>query len=117
MRFVAPRLILLCSIVTVTACSADSIADAGPDTPVVSVTLTVTPTTVAVGQTAQGSVRLTSAYGAILTGRTISWYSSDSLVASVTQAGLITGRRVGATSIFATVEGRQDVRSFSVTGS
>lgn len=48
------------------------------------------------------TVQLTSGYYGTLTGDTVTWASSDSTVAAVSDSGLVTGLKVGTTTITAT---------------
>ncbi|MGQ0712155.1 MAG: Ig-like domain-containing protein [Gemmatimonadaceae bacterium] len=50
-----------------------------------------------------------------LLGRSISWTSRDTAIATVSASGLATGRVLGATHIVATAEGRSDSVAFTVT--
>ncbi len=70
--------------------------------PVASVALTLTDSSLNVGQTAQGAVVLRDAAGNILTGRPITWTSSAPLVATVNASGLVTAVNGGAANITAT---------------
>ena len=51
----------------------------------------------------------------MLTGRTVTWTSSDTTKARVSTAGVITGVRVGAATITASSEGRAATASVTVT--
>jgi uncharacterized protein YjdB len=53
--------------------------------------------------------------GNMLTGRTVTWTSSDTTKVRVSTAGVITGVRVGAATITATSEGRAATASVTVT--
>jgi alpha-tubulin suppressor-like RCC1 family protein len=54
------------------------------------------------------TVTLTSYEGDTVTGRTVRWTSSDTLVVSVNTNGVLTGRSQGTSTIRAAVEGRRD---------
>jgi hypothetical protein len=73
--------------------------------PVSSVTVTANSSTISVGQTTQAQATARDASGNILSGRTVTWRSSDPSVASVTSSGLVTAIAAGVTSIIATVDG------------
>ena len=73
--------------------------------PVTSVSLSPSTAALSVGQTAQLSATLRDASGNTLTGRTITWSSSNTAVATVTQAGAVTGVASGSATITATSEG------------
>jgi uncharacterized protein YjdB len=70
--------------------------------PVASISLTLTDSSLNVGQTAQGAVVLRDATGTILTGRPVTWSSSAPLVATVNASGLVTAVNGGAANIIAT---------------
>ena len=78
--------------------------------------VTVTPAAVSVGagKTTTLSARVTDAAGNILTGRTITWSSADTRVATVTQSGVVTGVRKGPVVITATCEGKLGTSTVTV---
>ena len=80
-------------------------------------TVTVSPalSTVAVGATAQLTVTLADVNGAALTGRTITYTSSNASVATVSTSGLVTGVATGTTVITATSEGKIGTATVNVT--
>src|SRR5205809_159788 len=87
-------------------------------TPPVSVaTVDVTPATVNV--TVGGTVQLVAtprdANGTPLSGRSVSWTSSNAGVASVTGSGLVTGVGAGSATITATSEGKNGTSAITVT--
>lgn len=84
------------------ACATDS---SGPPTPVETVEIPV-PAPFAVGTAIQLQVTLRDANGAVLTGRTVTWSSTDSAVVTVSAAGLVSGVTLGSATITATSEGR-----------
>jgi uncharacterized protein YjdB len=89
-------------------------------TPVPVASVTVTPATgsVAVGSTLQLSATPRDANGNPLTGRTITWQSSNSAIASVNGSGLVTGVAAGGpVTITATSEGRSGTAAVTVTAS
>ncbi len=83
--------------------------------PVASVTLNPTSTTVLVGQTAQLSATTTDSVGNVLSGRTVTWVSSNASVAAVSAVGLVTGVGLGSATITATSEGQSNTASVTVT--
>jgi uncharacterized protein YjdB len=91
-----------------------SIAGSAPPAPVASVTLTPATANVDVGQTAQLAATLRDANGNILTGRTVTWTSSNTTVATVSGSGLVTGKAAGSATITATSEGRSGTASITV---
>jgi triacylglycerol lipase len=85
-----------------------------PPAAVATITLDVTSLTLYSGLTRQVSATIKEAAGNVLTGRTISWSSSSSPVASVTSTGSITSGAFGSATITATVEGKSATVSVSV---
>lgn len=81
--------------------------------PVASVTVTPGSATVAVNATTQLSVVTRDAAGATLTGRTVTWSTSASGIATVVN-GLVTGRGAGQATITATSEGRTGSATITV---
>jgi uncharacterized protein YjdB len=83
--------------------------------PVDSVEVSPASASVQVGGTRQLIATLRDANGNVLTGRAVSWSSSDGAVATVSQAGLVTGGAVGGPiTITATSEGRSGTASVTV---
>ena len=80
-------------------------------------TVTVTPTTAGVvaGQTVQLTATPRDAGGTPLGGRTVTWASSNTAVATVSATGLVTGVAPGSTVITATSESASGVAAVSVT--
>jgi hypothetical protein len=72
--------------------------------PVASVTLSPEMASLIVGESVQLMATLRSAAGAELTGRSVTWMSSDSSIASVSASGFVRSLGVGAVTIRATVE-------------
>jgi uncharacterized protein YjdB len=58
---------------------------------------------------------LKDASGNVLTGRTITWKSSDTTVARVSSSGVVTALNLGATAITATSEGKSASAAITVT--
>ncbi|WP_082821102.1 Ig-like domain-containing protein [Gemmatimonas phototrophica] len=82
--------------------------------PVDSVEATLADSTIAVGQTVQAAAITRAAGGAVLTGRTITWVSSNTSVATVNSSGLVTALDVGTVTITATSEGKSDEVTLAV---
>jgi uncharacterized protein YjdB len=74
--------------------------------PVATVTASTLGDSVLVGGTLQATATLRDAGSNVLTGRSVTWASSDPTRATVSAAGLITGVAVGTTNITATSEGQ-----------
>lgn len=82
--------------------------------PVASVAISPARDTVPVGGTTQLTVTLRDAAGNVLTGRDVSWSSSDAGVATVSGSGVVSGVAAGAASIAAVSEGRSATASITV---
>jgi len=83
--------------------------------PVSTVTVTPSPSSAVIGGTTQLTATPKDALGNALTGRTITWGSSNSAVATVSQTGLVTGVTVGSATITATSETKSGTSTVSVT--
>lgn len=83
--------------------------------PVASVTVSPTAPTIMVGATTQLSASTLDASGNALTGRAVTWTSSNTAIASVSSTGLVTGLTVGGpVTITATSEGKSGSASVTV---
>ena len=103
---------------TAAACSGGN-SDAGSTTgpppppppvasaPVASVTVQPAPATVLIGATLQLWATTKDAAGNVLSGRTVTWTSSDTTVARVSAGGLVTGVAAGPATITTASEGNQ----------
>jgi uncharacterized protein YjdB len=80
-------------------------------------TVTVSPATASVqaGSTVQLTATTRDGSGNVLTGRVVSWTSSNGAVATVSGSGLVTGVAAGSATITATSEGRSGTSSITVT--
>jgi uncharacterized protein YjdB len=83
--------------------------------PVATVTVAPASASVASGSTAQFTATLKDANGNVLTGRTVTWASSNTGVATVSSSGLSTALLVGTATITATSEGKSGSGTISVT--
>src|SRR5207249_1403049 len=83
--------------------------------PVASVTVSPTAANMYVGGTVQLTAILKDAAGSMLSGRVISWTSSNVAIATVSAAGLVTGGAVGAVTITATSEGQSGTAAVTVS--
>ena len=83
--------------------------------PVATVTVSPASASVAVAQTVQLTAVLKDANGNTLTGRTVTWTSSNTAVATVSSSGLVTGVAVGSATITATSEGKTGQGTVTVT--
>src|SRR5207244_167565 len=87
---------------------------AGP-LPVASVTVSPASASVPVGQAVQLTATPKDASGNPLTGRTVTWASSNTSVGTVNASGLVTGVVAGSTTITATAEGKSGTSVVTVT--
>jgi uncharacterized protein YjdB len=83
--------------------------------PVASVTVSPSSASVTVGGTTQLTATLRDASGTVLTGRSISWASSNATVATVNGTGLVSGATAGTATITATSEGKTGSATVTVT--
>jgi uncharacterized protein YjdB len=83
--------------------------------PVASVTVSPAANSLVIGQTAQMSASTKDSAGNVLTGRTITWASSSTTVATVSASGLVTAKAAGSATITATSEGKSGTASVTVT--
>jgi uncharacterized protein YjdB len=90
-------------VVTITATSEGVSGTATIIVGISSVTITPTPTSVAVGQTRQLTAVARDALGAIVSGVTFTWASSNTATATVSASGLVTGRAAGTVNISASI--------------
>jgi trimeric autotransporter adhesin len=74
--------------------------------PVATVTVVLNASSISVGQNTQGNVTLADAGGNVLTARPIVYSSSNTAVATVSQAGLVSGIAAGSATISAVSEGK-----------
>ncbi len=99
------------------ACSSGGGAATGPTqtTPVSSVSVTPGSQSILAGATSQFTATTKSASGAVLTGRTVTWASSDVAVATVSPTGLVTGVAPGGpVTITARSEGIDGAASVTI---
>src|SRR5207249_4539476 len=103
--------------VTITATSegqAGTAAVTVSTVPVASVVVNPATATVVVGATTQLSAVTKDAAGSVLSGRVISWTSSNTAIATVSAAGLVMGVAAGSATITATSEGKSGTASVTV---
>lgn len=96
---------------------ADTAAITVTAVPVASVVVTPSSSSVQVGATLQLSAVEKDATGHTLTGRTVTWNSSSSAVATVSSSGLVTAAATGSAKISATSEGKSGSAAITVTAS
>ena len=88
---------------------------APPPAPVATVEVSPSSVSVVVGATAQITATTKDANGNTLTGRLVTWASTNPAVASVSSSGLITGVAAGSATVTATSEGISGTVSVTVT--
>lgn len=112
---------LLPGTTTITATSEGKSASASltvvalPPTPVATVTVSLNPSSLIVGGTAQATAVTRSSTGTTLTGRVVSWASSNTAVATVSSSGEVTAVSAGSATITATSEGKSGSAGITVT--
>lgn len=85
-----------------------------PPAPVASVTVSPGSQTLTTGATAQLTATTRDAQQNVLTGRTVTWTSSNQGVATVSQTGVVTAVSAGSATITATSEGRSGSATVTV---
>jgi len=85
--------------------------------PVASVTVSPATASIQVGQTVQLTATPKDANGNPLTGRTITWATSNAAVATINASGLVTGVVAGSATVIAASEGKSGTAAIVVTAS
>ncbi|MEO6778441.1 MAG: Ig-like domain-containing protein, partial [Gemmatimonadaceae bacterium] len=83
--------------------------------PVASVTVTPGSAALTVGQSAALSAAATDANGNVLSGRSVTWSSANSSVATVSGLGMVSATGAGSTTVTATSEGKSGIAQVVVT--
>jgi uncharacterized protein YjdB len=99
---------------TLTVGTATAPAPAPAPAPVATVTVTPTASSIYQGQGVQLQAALRDANGNVLTGRAVTWTSSNAGVASVSSTGYVTAGATGSAVITATSEGKSGTASVTV---
>src|SRR6266581_1540670 len=86
-----------------------------PGSPVASGSVAPPSATVPMGQKVQLTATPKDANGTALTGRTVTWSSSNTAVANVDGSGIVTAAAAGSATITATSEGQSGTSSITVT--
>jgi uncharacterized protein YjdB len=94
---------------------ADTVGISVVAVPVGSVTVQPATATLAVGQGATLTATVKDANGSVVTDRAVSWTTSNAVVASVTQAGVVKALSAGTAIIAATSDGRTGSATITVT--
>jgi len=82
---------------------------------VATVNVTLAASTLLVGQTTQATVVTRDAANNVITGRTITYKSTNTQIASVSSGGLVTALSPGSTTITATADGKSGSAQFTVS--
>lgn len=82
--------------------------------PVATVTVGLASSAITVGSTTTATAATFDANGNVLTGRSVTWSSSNTAVATVNSTGTVTGVAAGTANIIATSEGRTGQASIAV---
>jgi len=83
--------------------------------PIASISVSLASANIQAGQTTQATAVARDAANNVLTGRTVTWSSSNPTVASVSNTGLVTGLTGGTATIVATAEGQSGSAQLTVT--
>ncbi|HEY3011153.1 MAG TPA: Ig-like domain-containing protein [Gemmatimonadales bacterium] len=99
----------------ITACGGgDDGGSNAPPAPVASVTIIPSTLPLTVGETQQLTAVLRNAAGTELTGRTVTWTTSDATVATVSTSGLVSALSTGSATIEASSEGQTGTAAVTV---
>ena len=109
------KILLVSSLLLLSACKSETVS-APVFTPLVT-TVTVTPSAnqIEIGRTQQLAVVVKNQQDSIMTGQVITWTSSNGAVATVSNAGLVTGVTRGTVTITATTGGKSGTSTIFVT--
>lgn len=105
----------LASAFLLSGCGGGGTTTVPTSAPVATVTLSSTAASLAPGATQQFTATTKDASGNVLTGRGVTWSSTSSTVASVSNGGLVTALAAGTTIISATSEGQSGNATITVT--
>jgi uncharacterized protein YjdB len=83
--------------------------------PIASVTVSLGASTITIGATTQATAIIKDANGIVLTGRTVTWSSAITSIATVSASGLVSAVGAGSANIFATSEGQSGSAAITVT--
>ena len=86
-----------------------------PPTPIATVSVAVSPPAVLIGQTAQATATLQDSSGNLISGRTVTWESSDISIATVDTTGTVKATGLGNAMIKASSGGKNNSSRLSVS--
>ena len=112
-RLALMRNAFVVGVVVLAACSLQELA--GLLTRVAFVVVSPTTGSVRVGQTLQLTATPQDASGAALSGKVVTWGTSDATVATVSYSGLVSGIAVGTATVTATSDGKNGTAAITVT--
>ncbi|HET7425700.1 MAG TPA: Ig-like domain-containing protein [Gemmatimonadales bacterium] len=98
---------------SLSSCGGSDLAS-GPELPVASVSITPSSSRIVPNATVQLEATTRDSTGATLSGRQVTWSSSDEGVTTVSSKGLVTGVAAGNATITATSEGKSETASVEV---
>ena len=120
MSFRSEQSFILLVVSFAVGCSGDGGECSGPlcpgntPEPVATVTVTAAQPNVMIGASVQMSASTLDAAGNVLTGRSVTWSSSNGAIATVNTSGSVTGASLGDATITATSEGQTGSASIGV---
>src|SRR4051812_28793715 len=95
------------------ACGGGGGGPSGP-APVASVTVSLAKSSLVAGETTTATATTKDGSGALLTGRVVTWSTSNNAIATASSDGVITAVSVGTTNVVATSEGRTGITAVTV---
>ncbi|MGH7583245.1 MAG: M28 family peptidase [Gemmatimonadales bacterium] len=111
-----PLALVLAGIGVAVSCTSNNNSTTPPPTtPVASVHVSLAATSLFTGDTTRATAATLDSAGATLTGRTVTWSSSDTAIATVSDSGLVTAIAAGAANITATSEGESGFAPVTVS--
>ena len=109
------RHLALAAVMTGTAVLHSCKSTTEANRPVASVTITPASTNIQVGETAQLTAVARDSAGGVLSGRTVAWSSTNTVLATVASDGDVLGHTPGSTTITATIDGESGTAAITVT--
>jgi trimeric autotransporter adhesin len=106
------RMVAVMAAAAVVACGGDTLEPTGGA--IVTVEITPPSPIVVLGTTVTLTASALDAAGNVITGRKVVWATADSNFATVSAAGLVTGRYVGSVPIAASIEGKAAIAQVQV---
>ena len=110
-----PFAVLLAGVGVGISCTTNNNSTAPAPTPVGRVNVTLATASLTAGLTTQATAVTADSLGTPLTGRTVTWSSSATTVATVSDSGLVTAVAPGTANITATSEGKSGFATVTVT--